>query len=237
MNNFKNIDFIPLISISEDFYPIPASKNIPEWYKKQKSYLDKNRPYVIEGTPNSTIKKCIPFFDSMTAGYILRTHTDIYVSFDQNGSNFSSLNNKSAQNVIGFHSNLQAETYPDSNMMPYPKFINPWAIKTSKGYSTLFIPPMNNPNKIFNIFPGIVDTDSYYNSVNFPFILNDPTFEGIIPAGTPICQVIPFKRDKFKMNVKEGKKNIKLIAEFQEKYLVKFFNNYKNRYWHKKVYR
>jgi hypothetical protein len=40
-----------------------------------------------------------------------------------------------------------------------------------------------------------VDTDEYVNETNIPALLLDDDFEGIIEAGTPLVQVIPFKRD------------------------------------------
>lgn len=233
----KNINFVPIKNIDKNFYPVPATKNIPEWYRKEKSFIDENKPKIIDGRINSTIKKCIPFFDALTAGYILFTYIDIYVYFNQRGSHYSCPENLNATGVVGFHANEQALNYPESNIMSYPKFINPWSIQTPKGYSTLFIPPMHNSNNYFNILPGVVDTDRYHNPVNFPFILNSPTFEGVIPAGTPICQVIPFKRNSFNMNINESDNDIKSIFKFSEKYSIKFFNNYKTRFWQKKSYR
>ena len=55
---------------------------------------------------------------------------------------------------------------------------------------------------LFTILEGIVDTDKYWNPVFFPFVMKDKTWEGRIPKGTPMCQVIPFKRDEWKMNLK-----------------------------------
>lgn len=233
----KNIFFTPIQPVDPLFYPSPAIKNIPDWYKKTTSFVDDGKIKINRGVPNLTIKKCIPFFDAMTTGYILFTHMDVYAYFDERGSHFSSPQNDNAVGVLDFHPNDQAKNYPNNNMMNYPKWINPWSITTPRGYSTLFVPPMHNPNGFFNIISGIVDTDTYHNPVNLPFILNNPTFEGIIPAGTPICQVIPFKRDNFKMNIKQDKKSIDSIFNFNQKYSIKFFNNYKSRFWEKKNYR
>lgn len=52
------------------------------------------------------------------------------------------------------------------------KFTNKWLIKTPPGYSCLFIKPMNRLEPRFDIIPGVVDTDTYVNVINFPFILN-----------------------------------------------------------------
>jgi hypothetical protein len=40
----------------------------------------------------------------------------------------------------------------------------------------------------------MVDCDGYFEYVNFPFFFHAPNFNGIIPAGTPLVQVIPIKR-------------------------------------------
>jgi hypothetical protein len=42
----------------------------------------------------------------------------------------------------------------------------------------------------FSILPGIVDADHFKLSVQFPFLLQ-AGFEGVIPAGTPVAQIIP----------------------------------------------
>lgn len=233
----KNISFISRKNVDASYYPLPAINNIPEWYKKTSPYIGSNHPIVFDGKTNASIKKCIPFFDAMTTGYILFTYIDIYVHFDQHGSHYSCPNNANASGVIEFHSNEQAKKYPQSNKMDYPKFLSPWSILTPNGYSCLFVPPINNPNNFFTIFSGVVDTDSYHNEINFPFILNSPTFDGIIPAGTPICQVIPFKRDSFKMSIDNDEKSVKLVNKFFDTYNIKFFNNYKTRFWKKKHYK
>jgi hypothetical protein len=61
--------------------PKPASDYIPEWYKKAKPYLspDGKKAPTLDGTPAATIKRCMPIFDMMTAGYIIETPYDIYV--------------------------------------------------------------------------------------------------------------------------------------------------------------
>ncbi len=99
----------------------------------------------------------------------------------------------------------------------------------------MFVPPMHRES-LFTILPGIVDTDDYYSPVNFPFVVNDPEFEGMIPKGTPIAQVIPFKRESWTMQfggekeIKEESKNIKTLE-------TKFFDRYKNMFWHRKEYK
>ena len=59
----------------------------------------------------------------------------------------------------------------------------------------MFINPLNRPNGLFEIISGIVDTDSYPALINFPFFATGPDGVHVIEKGTPLVQVIPFRRD------------------------------------------
>lgn len=227
----KSVIFTPNILVNESFYPEPANKNLPEWYKKTESFSDSKKFKAALGEGNQTIKKCMPVFDALSAGYIIKTPIDVYVTILENGVSYY---NWPSSNPISFHPIEQASLHPAMNKRPYPKWNNPWSIETPAGYSCLFISPMHNPNGIFTIFPGIVDTDQYINPVNFPFTLDNPNFEGMIPAGTPICQVIPFKRDSFKLKIGN---NFEKLNKFNFLFKNKFLNNYKTKYWNRKQYK
>jgi hypothetical protein len=47
---------------------------------------------------------------------------------------------------------------------------------------------------------GVVDTDAYPLVVLFPFMMKN-TFEGVIEKGTPVVQIIPFKREDWKKRI------------------------------------
>jgi hypothetical protein len=67
---YKDIEFSAheeYVEFKED-YPIPAKQNIPEWYKKLEHSID-----------NLTIKGCMPFLDSLTAGYLLKMPQDFHI--------------------------------------------------------------------------------------------------------------------------------------------------------------
>jgi hypothetical protein len=88
----------------------------------------------------------------------------------------------------------------------------------------------------FTVLPGIVDTDSYTGIINFPFVLNNLFWEGIIPAGTPIVQAIPFKRDRFKMKMGSEKERKQSI--YDTIYLKSLWRNrYKTLFWTRKEYK
>jgi hypothetical protein len=203
------------------------------------------------GTTTATIKKCMPVFDAISSGYIITTYVDVWVRqmplvpegtiVDENTdmSQFPThpFYEWPSFTAIEFHPEGQAPNYPAKNgHISYPKWMNPWSIKTPPGYSCLFIQPMHR-NSEFTILPGIVDTDKYSAPVNFPFVLNEPNkFEGLIPAGTPLVQVIPFKRDSWNMEFGTIE-DLKEQAKIRTKLRTKFFDSYKTQYRQPKEYK
>jgi hypothetical protein len=228
----KIIQFTNVLGLNH-FPPQPAVKSIPQWYKDTPSYVtDAGRVYDLNNNTPHTIKKCIPVLDAMTAGYILYTQVEIQVT-QQNGFPYY---NWPSQEAITFHPIIQAPLHPKRNEAPYPKWNNAYSIKTPPGYSTLFLPPLHNPNGIFTVLEGLVDTDKYSSPVNFPFVLNDVKWEGIIEAGTPMVQVIPIKRDSWKHKIgldKEREEQRMIYSKLR----TLLFNSYKKQFWSRKEYK
>jgi hypothetical protein len=210
--------------------PQPASKLIPTWYKDTVSYVGGVKKPTGDGKTDPTIKRCMPVFDALTAGYIISSPADVYVSIKDGQQYFE----WAALHLINFHPIEQAPNHPLKNGYYYPKWNNPWSIKTPKGYSVLVVQPMHR-GSVFTILPGIVDTDSYTPPISFPMVINDPLFEGLIPKGTPIAQIIPFKRDKWKMKL-GYKKELDDQKKKVEKSTTKFFDKYKEMFWTRKEY-
>lgn len=57
------------------------------------------------------------------------------------------------------------------------------------------MPPLNRPNRVFEIVSGVVDTDSYQSEIHFPFFATGGDGLHVLERCTPIVQVIPFRRD------------------------------------------
>lgn len=236
----NSIVFTDTMGVPEEFTPKPASQFIPIWYKDMSSYIGDEKKPSGTGQTTATIKRCMPVFDSITHGYIITTYCDIWVSQKEEVQEDGTLliipyYEWPSFNAIEFHPVIQAPKHPMGNGMPYPKLINPWAIKTPLGYSTLFIPPVHREN-VFSVLPGVVDTDTYTASVNFPMVLTEKNFEGLVPAGTPIVQVVPFKRDSWNMSVGTSK-DLEEQKKITTKLRTRFFDSYKSQYRQVKEYR
>ena len=234
------------IETHQECLPEPAKVNIPEWYKNLDHSLQQK-----------TIKGCMPFLDTLTTGYILKmpveyaiahnvSHDDKPVTGLFTGITHyqnSNLPNKHNLNFGNpeFHTTKQLEGSPmiEKNMnLPFHKILNPWIIETPPGYSTLFVPPLNNADDRFSIIPGIVDTDTFKHEINFPFVVNGdkyPHLETTIKLGTPYVQLIPFKRESWKMKIEHYSHEQKEEDEaFSFKYVL---HNYKKLFWRKKSWK
>lgn len=199
-------------------HPKPASRFIPQWFK--------NLPISSKGT--ETIKKCVPFLDAMTSGYMIVLAAD--VQFD--GENFHQI---SKHIVVSKHHKEQVGEIDlplEYQTVPW-KWINFFVAKTPKGYSTLFTHPINRIDLPFYSLSGVVDTDKFPVSVNFPFFVKKD-FRGIIPEGTPIAQAIPFKRTAWTHKV-EDTKPYEIPVDFFA-HANPPFNFYKRKFWSKKKY-
>lgn len=224
-------------TIHEDFWPKPASKNIPQWYKETPSYFNESKYPDLHLNPDqgshATIKKCLPLFDSFSAGYHLFLHADIIVKWLGDHHYFS----WRSGNPIGFQGASQNKKYPnqENRKSDYPKFMNSWSIQTPRGYSSLFITPMHH-DLPFKIFEGIVDTDFYFSPVELPFIFKETEWEGVIEAGTPIAQVIPFQRESWTSSIVDFQKSKKRIDMSTQRITSSFINAYRKTFWNKKIY-
>jgi|TARA_E500000318_G_scaffold41327_1_gene39415 hypothetical protein len=208
-------------------HPKPASRFIPNEYKKLERFKDGNY-----GAP--TIKTCIPFLDSLTMGYIIPFDQDYLI--DPVEDDFGVIPANREPGDFGFHNKSQLpKEWEKQTGANAGKFHNKWLIKTPPGYSCLFVKPMNRIEPRFEIIAGVVDTDTYINLINFPFILHKKDEQFIIKKGEPMVQVIPFKRESYKMW------SGFYLEELHTKTLnflgSKFIDRYKQMFWKKKIYK
>lgn len=220
--------------IPQEYYPVPAKRMLPNWYKEMNPYVRGKREVITDtdlGNTSSTVKKCMPVFDALTAGYIIPLPCDVHV-FNQDGYPAFSWPD---YEIVAKHAPSQLGSHPTATGFPIPKFISTWIIKTPPGYSCLFVPPLHHDN-VFKVLEGIVDTDTYHGSVEFPFQLKDMSWEGIIPAGTPMVQVIPFKRESWGHRVSNTPDEMNEQFYNFKRLRSVFFEAYKNKFWQKKEF-
>ena len=175
--------------------PIPTKRTVPDWFKKIPGYNEGDQ----------TVKKCVPFLDAITSGYMLLNHVDIVLRQLLDKSLKLDFIDDKHKSLISKWPPI--ETHPKRQIPGSPmasftvlKWMNPWRVETPKDYSLLFLPPLNRLDNPIIPLTGLVDTDTFDNIVNIPFIhsmLEPGGPEIIIPAGTPMCQLIPVRRDSW----------------------------------------
>lgn len=213
MSNF--INFYPIEHSAENVLryaekPKRGSNLVSEWFKDAPRFHNADSELKATDTfHNLTVRHCMPFLDSMTAGYFLTTWTDIYVK-RENGKPVISYDNINAINEFGYGI-IQYQEYFKSYVPTMPGF-DPfvyawstyWRVKTPEGVSCLFTQPMNRTDLPFITLSGVVDTDNWNGSDVLNFALKE-NFEGVIPKGTPYVQIIPFVRNEWDHNVFSSK--------------------------------
>lgn len=226
----RRITFSNYYDDNDYLQPVAAKDLLPDWYKQTQSYMGGVKVPHPGNSTNATVKKCIPVFDILTSGYLILSPADVWVTRDAKGAAFFRWKENT---TLSFHPTEQAEKHPENNGDAFLKWENPWLIQTPPGYSCTILHPVHR-DLPFKILEAVVDTDTYYAPIKFVFVLKDNTWEGLIPAGTPIAQVIPFKRQNYKMEVKP-KSNARLASSIK-RINASFYNVYKTMFWQRKEY-
>lgn len=211
--------------------PVPAIKSAPYWFKAIKPQVD--------GHPQSgTAKRCVPFLDALSQGFIIPLWADMFVRAVGGEITIDFPRDFPQQQSIDQHSKDQLAGHP-LECTPYGslllKFINPWLVKTEPGISCLFTSPQNHMETRFKLVDGLVDTDTYANSVNLPFIWTGGDGEFFIQRGTPLVQVIPVRRETFDLDVRVASdEECKEQARVRASLGTKMRDGYRDMFWHKR---
>lgn len=228
------IEFIPSSKDVEDLVemPTPAKFHMPEWYKHVMAPpkdIDFDNPAPRKKIIN--LKSCTPFLDAMTTGFVQRTWSDLFIR-KENG--MVRYHWPAGPEMIGHREKVSIPLSDEYHPLEFYWTV-PWIPKVPKGYSVLITQPFNRIDSSFTGLSAIIDADDFYHvgMGQYPCYLKKD-FEGIIPMGTPMFQITPFKRDDWtsvanKFDPTETKKQ-----EFI--YLRELWGVYKNKFWKKKTY-
>ena len=216
--------------------PYPATRAVAQWLKD----MPMDRPLRQRGKDGTnpepqtvqvpTLKQCPPFIEAMTCGYVIPLAGDVSFTMDAAGS----LDFKAQGKIVDTQHPLQVQGSPFQHSI-IVKFINPWIVKTPPGYSTLFVPPLNQFGMPFQVLSGLVETDTYYRRVHFPTVCLLRPGQGVtLKRGTPIAQAIPLKREDWQGQAARWDAAAQVKIETEMAADRESF--YKDRHWKKKGY-
>ena len=212
--------------------PKPARYYMPEWLKKMPTFVN-GKPTIRPNSPNGTMKTCMPTMDSFLTGYIVELWQDIEVVHEKDGVKIYW---KNGPDVLKDRDPSIAKELPipAGHLNLHFVWKNFYSIQTPKGYSCLITHPLNRFDLPFTTMSAVVDTDTLpMGSGSIPFFLKED-FEGIIEKGTPIFQIIPFKRESW------SSANDPNLSEITKRNAYKFnsvaYGFYKKFGWSRKSY-
>lgn len=169
--------------------PVAAKTALPAWLRKLPGVDRANLTATNNGL---TVKRCMPFLDAMTTGWLIPLAATVRLEISDGGRTVTA-GWEFDRELVSTHGVSQVAGNPYEPRPPM-KFHNYWTIRTPKGWSCLFLPPANRPNSVFEVLSGVVDTDTYVSLVNFPFIATGSDGVYNLAKGTELVQVIPFPR-------------------------------------------
>lgn len=181
----------------------PARNATPKWYKDVPPWGEDERWKMPQ-----TYKQCLPFFDALTMGYMIYTPCDIWVRNEGDKKEFTW--GSQAHEIIfrDFNSStMDIPRQPEYNGQSIAWRL-PVCLKVPEGYSYLLTHPINRFDLPFITMSGIIDGNYALPSHgNITFMIRKD-FQGLIPQGTPIAQLIPYRHEEW-----NSIKNQNLIEE------------------------
>jgi hypothetical protein len=221
--------------------PRPIIRTIPEWFRKADRFSKTNSNGDFDIGPDGgkipTWKACPAIFDIMGTGYSLNTPCDIEF-FNEGGSLKFKIANAKYSDFIHDRSPMPQFEHPRGHHLNHFAWTCDWQVKLPEGYSALYSQPFNRYELPFLTTSGIIDNDKVHLPGSLPFFIIEG-FEGIIPAGTPYAQVIPFKRENWISEIVEQNDAIELFRQTTEnanKYRKPDGGIYKNEVWEQRKY-
>ncbi len=224
--------------------PYPAKNHTLDWLKQMPPYIAGDIPtektdICIADRINRTIKTCPGINDMLSCGYIVPLWTDIIVSYDCYAGQIA-LRCFDEKTEHHFHKTAQFLTCPvHKTVSPYKAVINlhtPWMVKLPQGFSSyIYHPYWTETDEFFSVMPGIVDHDSFH-VLNLIIRWNKlGKGEYLLKKGTPIAQILPFRREKFEMDITHGEDKRPQDHHLHQAF-DGFFRKYRALAWKKKKF-
>jgi hypothetical protein len=221
--------------------PKPGKKQVPKWFVSANKYWkEEGKEEVLRhqwGAEILGFKSCPALLDMFLNGYYLTTPCDILFYKDPQSNTLMAKTEPGYESFIGSREPMNGFAVPYGYEEHHFHWYPNWGVRLEKGYSAIFISPINRYDLPFISTAGIIDSDMLEIPGLVPFFLREG-FSGVLPAGTPYVQIIPFKRENWKMDLEyPEEQKMKEIKDTASNILRTSENGqYKKHLWKKKVY-
>lgn len=212
--------------------PVPASKVIPEWFKR---IPQENDGLPVAQRNRGTVKRCVPFLDALSAGYMVTLPWELEVKW-VNGSQmvfWAAEHTKEKIVVLDDPWRAPGLPAPEGFAENVWRILLPTVAHTPEGYSTLQTHPFNRYDLPFLTLTGVVDSDKSFRGIVANIYIRED-FEGIIEKGTPMVQIFPFKRENWVMENGPYDEEEALSHSYEVGSVIS--RSYQKFFWSKKTY-
>ncbi len=219
--------------------PSPMSKSLATWWQDASIYIkDPNgNPYINPDgiTKVMSYKSCPALLDIFTTGYALLTPCDI--EFYEKRGRTKVKTDVGFEDFVGERAKMEGFVTPAGYDDDHFHWYANWAPVLPEGYSAIYLSPVNRFDLPFLTVAGIIDSDKVTNSGLIPFFLQKG-FTGVVPAGTPYMQIIPFKRDDWEMDLvfRTAEEILQKHKETADTFRSPDGGVYKKKFWSKRKY-
>ncbi len=189
---------------------------MPKWYKDADRFAKRPNgeyykatqavcPFAKEGTKDDfgkipTWKACPAIMDSFSTGYVFKTPCDIKFFKNKYGKIDVEVLDQKYKDFVLRRDPMPQFEHPKGYYREHFAWFPDWGLEVQEGYSCIYMTPMNRFDLPFLNTTGIVDNDKVHLSGSFPFFIIDG-YEGIIEAGTPYMQILPFQRENWESEI------------------------------------
>lgn len=176
--------------------PVAARGVLPDWLRNMPASAFSE----LHDQQIRTVKHCPPFIDAMAHGFVIPLPCDVTVrdgKFSWSWDLPALAVEAHPRSPLSFHVPAQVSGTPFHDAArAVVKFNSFWTIELEPGYSLFATHPINRADLPFRLLTGLVDADRFNDvGILFPAIWIDQSFEGVLPAGTPVAQCFPVSRE------------------------------------------
>jgi hypothetical protein len=208
----------------------PIKGIVPKWYKDAPKFTEGDSPKFLPNK-NLALKFCYPFLDGLTTGYYIPLPCDILVEKTPTGPYLS----WGMGNPVSHRGSEAASTVPvpEGHSSTHFTWLTQIAIQLPKEYSAIVMHPLNRFDLPFTTLGAVIDGGFAMGSGSVPFFVKE-NFEGVIPQGTPIAQIIPFLRENW---IAKNDPSLQKEAEKEHYFSRSTLHGwYKHNRWQRKSY-
>ena len=173
-------------SLLEHPFPIVKSKDLlPTWATTAREDFKTNKS---KYESSAHIANCPGVYKILNEGFIVPLHYDVYIKWDGENDFAWKSPIQDGTGILSVQAGTSEQCRPWS-FKQIIKFNTAWRVFAPKGLKFLMLPLSYSENFDFDVAPGIWEPE-INNAINLQLYWN-AIGEAVIPAGTPMCQLIP----------------------------------------------